>query len=96
MELRTDKPLLSRDLDDLDQPTFRVCTDALHAGLFVFLDVVAVELVAMAMAFADSACAIDRMSVRTVANVAFVTTEAHGAAHIGDVLLLLHDVDDIV
>ena len=49
VELRTDEPLLSGDLNDLNESAFRVCTDALHTGLFVFFDVIAVEFVAIVL-----------------------------------------------
>ena len=48
------------------------------------------------MAFADGVVLVDVVCVRTLAQVAFITAEAHRAAHVGDVFLLLHDVDDVV
>ena len=65
-------------------------------GLFVFLAEIIVELIAMAVTFANNFVAIDSTHAATLAKAAFVTAQTHRATHVGNVLLVLHDVDDVV
>ena len=95
VELRTDIPFVVRYFHDFDEVGFGVCSDALHAGVFVGSAEVAVELIAMTMTFADDFGLIDFSHLAARFQFAFVASEAHGAAHVGDVLLVFHQVDDV-
>ena len=96
MELGADKPTVAGDLYNLDQVTLGIHADALHAVFLVFVFIKVVELVSVAMAFADLWCAIDLGHTTAFSQVAAVSTQTHGAAQVGNGLLLLHHVDDIV
>ena len=59
MELGTDEPTVAGDFDNLDQVALGIHSDALHAVFLVFVFIKVVELVSVAMAFADLWCAVD-------------------------------------
>src|SRR5687768_1081695 len=52
------------------------------------------DFITMAVALADLGNSIHFSSVRTALQPARICAEAHGAAHVGHVLLLLHQIDD--
>lgn len=50
----------------------------------------------MAVTLSDVGGAVGCRGVRSGLEAAVVGSEPHGAAHVADMLLLLHDVDDVV
>ena len=96
VELRADVPALVRYLYYLDEVCGGVDTHALHTRLFVFVKVGVIELIAVAVSFLNQRhLAIGLVSTAVFCQFALVGTQSHGAAHLGDALLLLHDVDDV-
>ena len=96
MELSADIPFLVGNLDNLDKVGLRVATCTLHAMSLIFVDILVVELIAVAMALADLTAAIYLCYTAISQEVALICAKAHRTAHIGDVFLFFHDVDDIV
>ena len=85
---------MRRDFDNLDQTRVGVDARGLHAGLFEVGQILAVELVAVAVTLADELGAIGLVGPRALGQTAFVAAQTHGAALVGDGLLVFHDVDD--
>ena len=96
MVLHADIPVVGRHLDSLDESVLRIEAYAAHAcGLEVVAEVI-VELIAMAMAFDNLVCAIRLSHLAATDEQAFISSKSHSAAHVGDVLLFFHDVNDII
>jgi hypothetical protein len=94
--LRRDEERVVVDLDDLDQPLVRRRTRADEArGLEPPAQEV-VDLVAVAMALIDDRFAVDLARPRVRMQLDRVGAQAHGATHVGDLLLLGQKVDDRV
>ena len=96
MELGADEPAVAGDFNNLDQVALGVRPDAFHAILLVFVFVFVVELISMAMTFADLERSVYLGHTAVFAKCAAVCTQAHGTAHIDDGFLFLHHVDDIM
>ena len=96
VELCTDVPLHARNLHNLHEVAFGVASHALHAGTLKLLLEVIVELVAVAMALLDVLLIIYIEHARALLQHTLVCAQTHCSAHIRDVLLLFHDVDDVV
>ena len=96
MELRADKPTERWNLDNLHQVRLRIAAYALHAMRLKLVEKTIVELVAMAMALAHQRGAIDSGHPRVGLQLAIVGAKAHRSSQIGDVLLILHQVDHVV
>ncbi len=96
MVLDADEPFQRRDLDRLDKARLRVLARAHHAGGLELALVLVVELEAVAVALLDVLLAVGLEDFRAGLQVAIIGAEAHGAAHVGDVLLLFHEVDHLV
>ena len=96
MVLHTDIPVVGWHFDSLNESVLRIEAYASHAcGLEVVAEVV-VELIAVAVALDDFVFAVCLIEFAVLDELALISAEAHGAAHIGDVFLFFHDVDDIV
>src|SRR5271166_2853548 len=67
-----------------------------EADLLEALAIIVVYLIAMAMALGNRVLAIERHRERARLDVARPRAEPHRAAHLRDVLLRIHDVDDLV
>ena len=96
VELCTDVPLHARNLYNLHEVAFGVASHALHAGTLKLLLEVVVEFVAVAMALLDVLLIIYIEHARALLQHTLVCTQTHCSAHIRNILLLLHDVNDIV
>ena len=96
MELGTDKPLQCGNLNNFHQVRFGVYTHTLHTCCFVGILEAVVELVAVTVTFLDMLGTICLVCLAAFLQNSFVGTQTHGSTHIGDGLLLFHDVDDIV
>ena len=96
MELCTDKPFQGRDFHDFHQVGFRIDTYALHTRLFEFFLVAVVEFVTVAVTFLDVFTLVSLISLGVRVDNAFISSQTHGTAHVGDGFLFLHDVDYIV
>ena len=96
MELRADVPAQGGYLDDFHQVGLRIDARTLHAGCLVLGLVVVVELIAVAVTLLDVLRAVSLVSLAALLQDTFVGAQTHGAAHVGDGLLLLHDVDDVM
>ena len=94
MELAGHEPRMVRELDDLDETA--VWRDAAedHPGLAEHLAVLVVELEAMAVALVHDLLAVCLVGESARGQLARVQAEAHRAAHLIDVALLGHQVDD--
>ena len=95
MELRSDIPFERGYFNDFNQVTFGIDTDTYHAVFLIFLAVFIVEFIAMAMAFTDNFFTINLAHLAAFFELAFVAAQAHGASHIGEILLVFHDVYDV-
>ena len=96
MELGADEPTVAGDFDNLHQVALGIHANALHAVFLVFVFIKVIELISVAMAFADLWRAVDLGHTAAFTQVAVVGTQSHGATQVGNGLLLLHHVDDIV
>ena len=94
MELAAYEPGVVLEFDDFYQAVVRRCAGEDEAGIDHFRAVFVVEFPAMAMAFVNEVGAIDFMGLRAFGQLAGIEAEAHGAAFIGDVDLVGHEVDD--
>lgn len=68
MELCTDKPFQSRDFNDFYQIRFRVDTYTFHAGSFISVFIIIVELIAMAVTFLNMFLSVSLICFRTFCN----------------------------
>ena len=96
VELRTDVPFERRNLYYLNQVALRVASHAHHAIALKLLLKVVVELITMTVTFLYVLLIIYIEHARALLQVTLVCAKTHGATHVGDVLLLLHDVNDIM
>ena len=94
--LGAEKPAFAGDLDHLHQPRVGVFSHAGHSGLLESLAVVVVELEAVAVTLADEGLAVGLGGQRAGTELTLVCPQAHRSSHVGDALLLLHEVDDVV
>ena len=94
MELGADVPAVGRNLDDLDQTAFGIDSGTDHSRGFIFSSEGIVEFVAVAMTLADVLRAIGCRSPDAFFQMAIVGPEPHGTSHLGDILLVFHQVDD--
>ena len=96
MELRADVPAQIWYLYNLHETALRVGADTLHAVFLVFVFIAVVELVTMAVTLADLLLTINLSDLAAFAQLAAVSSQAHGAAHVGDIFLVFHHIDDVV
>lgn len=96
MELSADIPAEGWDFYNFHQVGFGIDTCTLHASCFIFGLIKVVEFVAVAMAFLNVFGAIGFIGFASFLKDTFVSSQSHGAAHVGDGLLFFHDVDDVV
>ena len=97
MELRTDVPALLGYLDNLDEVGSGVDAHTLHASGLVFFLVFIVELIAMAMALMNGLhFSIGLRNTTVGSELALIGAQSHGATHLRDAFLFLHDVDNVV
>lgn len=96
VELAADVPFERRNLHDLDETSIRVCSRSYHASLFELLKELGVVLVAMAVALANIGLAVYLVGTAAGLDGTIVCTKTHRASLIGDIFLILHDVDDRV
>ena len=94
--LGADVPAVARQLDDLGQAALRVHARDGHARLLKALAVLVVELKAVSVALLDVGDAIGLSNLGARLDVAGVSAQSHRAPHVGDRLLILHQVDDIM
>ena len=96
MELCADVPLQRWYLNNLYKIALRVTSHTFHAVLFKFGLIVVVKLVAVAVALLYVLLIIYVKHTRALFQYTLVGAQTHGATHIGDVFLLLHDVNHVV
>ena len=94
MELRGHEIGVLGDFDNLDKSCFGVEACGNHACLAELVDILVVELVAMAVTLGNHLGAINLVGLAAFLQAAGIGAEAHGATHIGDVFLLFHHIDD--
>ena len=101
MELGAYVPAQGGYLDNLYQVGSRISACAVHACSIENRTIGIVELIAMAVTLAHrrapcgfAARVIGRVSPAAFRKLTLVSPQTHGAAHVGDVLLLLHHVYD--
>src|SRR5687768_9501131 len=90
VKLNTDKEWVILYLYNFHQVCFRVFTNRYHTPIFKCLDIVIIKLVTVAVTLRYIGSIIDRSSSRTRPQLTLVGTEAHRAAHLGNIFLLLH------
>src|SRR5690606_31311609 len=90
VELRADIERVVLDLHDLYQARFRIDAGWYHASFVELRQERIIELVAMAMALADMVAVVNLRNAAAFLQVAGIRAKAHGAAHLGNGLLLLH------
>src|SRR5712671_4156361 len=90
MELTSDEPRMGLQLYDLDQRSVGGQSTQSEAVLDELIAVLVVDFVAVPMALAHLRHAIDCCGLGSDAQSTRISTEAHGASHIGDVLLAFH------
>ena len=96
MELSADEPAMVRNFDNLNQAALRVRPYALHAVFLVFVLIMVVELIAVAVTFANLECAIGLSHTAALAEFTAVSTQTHGATHVGHGFLFFHEVNHVV
>src|SRR6267143_803763 len=94
MELARDEPWVVCQLDDLDQPAVRRHAAEHHAGLAHHLAVLVVELEAMAVTLVHDLLTVRLVRQRSGEQLAGIQAEPHRSAHLVDVSLLGHEVND--
>ena len=94
--LRADVPALVGQLNHLGQAALGVHARDGHARCLKALAVLVVELEAVAVTLLDVGHAIGIGNFRASLDTAGISAQTHRAAHVGDRLLVLHEVDDIV
>src|SRR6266566_5614794 len=96
MELAPDVPGMRLQLDHLYQRSVGRQAAEIQSMLDELIAVFVVDLVPMAMALADLWNAVDRGGLGSHSQSARVCPEPHRAAHVGHVLLVLHQRNDRV
>jgi len=96
MGLRPDPERVPRQLDELDEAAVRRRPRACQPVRFELAAVARAHLVAVAVALGDDGLAVERGDLRPRVEARDVRAEAHRAAHLDDVALLVHQVDDEV
>ena len=96
MVLHAYVPAVVDRLHSLYKSVLRVEANAAHACCVEVVAEVVVELIAVAVALHDVVYAISLVYLAVWQQMAWIAAQTHGAAHVCDVLLFLHDVDDIV
>ena len=96
MVLRADVPAVVAQLDDLGESALGIHASDGHTRLLEALAVLVVELKAVAVALLDVRHTVCLCNLRARFHTASVCAQAHRAAHVGDRLLVLHQVDDVV
>ena len=96
MELCTDKPFQSLDFNDFYQIRFRVDTYTFHAGSFILVFIIIVELIAMTVTFLNVFLTISLICFLTFLQYTFVSAQTHRTTQIGDCFLLFHDINHVV
>ena len=76
--------------------SFGVFAHTTHAGILEGLAILVVELETVAVTLTDVSGSVGLGGNRILGQHAVVGTQTHGSAHVGDALLLLHQVDDVV
>ena len=94
--LGTNVPLQSRYLYHLYKVAFGVASYTHHASAFIFGKILVVEFVAVTVALAYILLLIYIKCTRTLFKYTLILTQTHSTSHIGDVLLLFHDVYHVV
>src|SRR5712691_8951993 len=93
VELAGDEPRVVGELDDLDEPAVGREAAEEHPGLMQHLAVLVVELEPVAVPLVHDLLAVCLLGERPRRQLAGVETPPHGAAEIGHVPLLGHQVD---
>src|SRR5215469_15175193 len=96
MELAAEEVRMIRELDDLDISAVRRAAGDPHAAAHQHRFVLAVELVAMAVAFTDLERAVGLRGLAVGFELAGPGAQAHGAAQLVDAAQLAQLVDDAV
>ena len=96
MKLCTDKPFAGRYFYYLYKICSRVDTSTYQSIVLKLFLIVVVEFIAVAMAFCYFCFAVCLENKRPFFKCAVIGTQTHGASHIGDTFLLLHDVNDVM
>src|SRR3989441_2533560 len=94
VELARDKPRVVGQLDDLDQASVGREPAEHHAPLAHHLTIFVVELEAMAVALVHDLLSIGLVCVGTRQQLAWIEAKSHRTAHLVDVSLFGHEVDD--
>ena len=87
MELYSDEPFVSRNLDDFAQSAFRVDTGGDHTSFFIILPVFAVELIPVAVSLLNFFLSVSFISFGTFRLFTFVGSQTHGAILFGYIQL---------
>ena len=96
MILRAHIPLERWDFHHFHQMGFRVFAHTHHAGCLKLSAEFFVKFVAMAMTLRDIGTSVCFSNFRATLQMAGITAQTHCATHIGDTLLLLHQVNHII
>src|SRR4051812_19979534 len=93
MKLTADEPRMRLQLHDLDQRAVWGESAEIQSVLNELIAVLVVHLVTVAVSLAHLRHSINRGGLSSDAQPAGICTEPHGAAHVGDMLLSLHERD---
>src|SRR4051812_26477176 len=96
VELTAHEPRMIRELDHLHELSIRREPAELHAVLHEQVAIRIRHLVAMTVPLTHFSHTVHLSGARAAREPAWVRAESHGAAHVGDVLLRLHERDDWV
>ena len=94
--LGTDVPAMAGEFNDLGQAALGVHTGDGHASVLKTLAILVVELEAVTVTLFDVGLSIGFCNLRARFDGAGIRAKSHRAAHVGDGLLVLHEVDDVV
>ena len=96
MILNAHEPFQGGDLYHLYQICLRILTRTHHTGGLILLLILVVELETMAMTLLDMLLAVCLQYLGALFQRTVVSTQTHGTSHIGNVLLLLHQIDHLM
>ena len=96
VKLCTDVPFQTWDFYNFHEVALGIFSHARHACPFVFFLIFVVEFVTMAMTFLDVLLLINVKHARLLLQHTFVCTQTHCTTHVGNVFLLLHDVNYVM
>ena len=96
MELYADEPRMARQFYDFHQLAIWRNTSQLQAAFCELTAECVVQFKPVTMAFINQFFAINRANLCTIGQLTRIQTQPHRTTEVGNILLVFHDVDDIL